>query len=89
MTELFFTILGWAGSALLVLSLLQTRIERLRWLNLLACVALVVYNFWLGSWPMVAMNAALVVINFVNLLRLRSAERPKRADDTTTVLAEQ
>lgn len=66
-----FEILGWAGSILLVFSILQTRIVRLRWINLSACVVLLVYNLWLPSWPMVAMNAALVTINVVNLVRLR------------------
>lgn len=86
MTDLLFTIVGWAGSALLVVSILQTRIERLRWLNLVACVILVVYNLWLASWPMVAMNAALVAINMVNLVRLKRTDRvaprpPAGADD--------
>ncbi|WP_431075527.1 YgjV family protein [Microbacterium phyllosphaerae] len=74
--DLVFEILGWAGSLLLVISILQTRIVWLRVLNLAACVVLLVYNFWLPSWPMIAMNAALVAINVVNLVRLRSATVP-------------
>jgi hypothetical protein len=35
--DLFFDILGWAGSLLLVISILQTKIDRLRWLNFAAC----------------------------------------------------
>ena len=37
-------ILGWGGSALLVYSLLQSRLLRLRVLNLAACVILTVFN---------------------------------------------
>lgn len=73
--DLWFDILGWTGSLLLVISILQTRIDRLRWLNLAACAVLIVYNAWLVSWPMVAMNAALVAINLYNLVRLRKAKR--------------
>lgn len=56
-------ILGWGGSALLVYSLLQSRVLRFRVLNLAACVLLVVFNALVGVWPMVGMNAVLCVIN--------------------------
>jgi hypothetical protein len=55
--------LGWAGSALLIYSLLQARVLRFRVLNLVASVVLVVFNAVLGIWPMVAMNAVLAGIN--------------------------
>ena len=55
--------LGWAGSALLIYSLLQARVLRLRVLNFIACVILVVFNGLLQIWPMVAMNVALAGIN--------------------------
>jgi hypothetical protein len=67
-------VLGWAGSALLVYSLLQTRVLRFRVLNLTACVVLIVFNAVLGIWPMVAMNVALAGIN-VWFVRRLLAER--------------
>jgi hypothetical protein len=70
--------LGWAGSALLVYSLLQARVLRFRVLNLTASVVLTVFNALLGVWPMVAMNAVLAGINiwFIRKLVLQ------RHDDT-------
>jgi len=65
-----WSIIGWGGSALVVLSLLQTRILRLRVLNLVGCVILVGFNAVVGVWPMVGMNAVLAVINVVYLWRL-------------------
>jgi hypothetical protein len=65
-----WSIIGWGGSALVVLSLLQTRILRLRVLNLVGCVILVAFNAVVGVWPMVGMNAVLAVINVVHLWRL-------------------
>lgn len=56
-------ILGWGGSALLIYSLLQTSILRLRVLNLVSCVILLAFNWLVGVWPMVGMNAVLVAIN--------------------------
>src|SRR5688572_17891562 len=70
--------LGWAGSALLVFSLMQARVLRFRVLNLLACVVLVAFNAAIEVWPMVAMNAVLCAINayyLVKLLRDRHDER--------------
>lgn len=67
-------LLGWGGSALLVFSLLQTRVLRFRVLNLVACVILVVFNGLIAVWPMVGMNLVLSGINLwfiVGMLRDR------------------
>ncbi|MFC0624987.1 hypothetical protein [Kribbella deserti] len=64
------SIIGWSGSALVVVSLLQTRILRLRALNLIGCVVLVGFNAAIQVWPMVGMNAVLAVINVVHLWRM-------------------
>jgi len=81
--------LGWFGSALVVYSLLQARILRLRVLNTVACGILIVFNALIGVWPMVAMNVVLCGINLffiVRMLRERGDERayavlPVREDD--------
>ena len=70
-------VLGWGGSALLVFSLIQASVLRLRTLNLVACVILLVFNAMIGVWPMVGMNAVLAAINvwfIVKLLRERHDE---------------
>lgn len=61
---------GWAGSALLVFSLLQARVLRFRTLNLVACLVLVFFNAMIGVWPMAAMNVVLAAINVYFILRL-------------------
>jgi hypothetical protein len=81
--------LGWFGSALLIYSLLQARILRLRVLNTVACLILIVFNALIGVWPMVAMNVVLAAINLffiARMLRERGDERgyavlPVREDD--------
>ncbi|KGN34824.1 hypothetical protein N802_01895 [Knoellia sinensis KCTC 19936] len=62
--------LGWFGSALLVFSLLQARILRLRILNTIACLILTVFNAAIGVWPMVAMNVVLAAINLFFIARM-------------------
>ncbi len=66
--------LGWGGSALLVLSLLQTRVLRFRALNLVACLILLGFNALIEVWPMVGMNTVLAAINIWFLVAL-SRER--------------
>lgn len=66
----WLSLFGWAGSALLVVSLLQTRILRFRLLNLCASLSLIVFNALVGVWPMVGMNIATATINVVMVRRL-------------------
>ena len=54
-------LIGWAGSALLVWSLLQARILRLRALNLVGCLVLIGYNAALSVWPMVGWGPVLAI----------------------------
>jgi hypothetical protein len=72
-------VVGWAGSALLVWSLLQTRILRLRVLNLLGCLVLIFFNGALRVWPMVGLNVVLAVINLVYLRKLLATRHDERA----------
>lgn len=70
--------LGWAGSALLVWSLLQARLLRLRALNLIGSLVLLVFNALIQVWPMVGLNAVLAGINvfyLIKLLRTRHDEK--------------
>lgn len=71
-------VVGWAGSAVLVVSLLQTRVLRLRLINLVGCVVLVGYNAVVGVWPMVGLNVVLAVINVVYLWRMLRTRHDER-----------
>lgn len=61
---------GWVGSALLVWSLLQARVLRLRAINLVGCLVLIGYNGALRVWPMVGLNVVLALINMYYLRKL-------------------
>ena len=78
-----WSIIGWGGSALVVVSLLQTRILRLRVLNLVGCVILTGFNAAIEVWPMVGMNVVLAAINAVHLWRLL---RHRHDDEAYAVL---
>jgi hypothetical protein len=76
-------IVGWAGSALLVYSLMQARVLRFRALNLVACVVLTGFNAALEIWPMVAMN---VVLSLINAWHIRALLRTRHDEAVYHVL---
>ena len=77
-------IIGWLGTGLVVLSMAQQRITRLRILNLAGAAILTVYNLILGVWPMVALNAALSVIQLYHLNLLFRSRHDAAAYDVVT-----
>jgi hypothetical protein len=72
-------VVGWAGSAILVVSLLQTNLHRLRWINLVGCLVLIGYNAALGIWPMVGLNVVLSAVNIWHLVRAARDRHDGRA----------
>ncbi len=80
--------LGWGGSALLIFSLLQSRVLRFRVLNTVASVVLVAFNALIEVWPMVAMNAVLGLINLVFIARLLRERHDEAVFDAIEVGAD-
>jgi hypothetical protein len=78
-------LLGWGGSALLVYSILQTRLLRLRTLNLVASTSLLVFNALIEVWPMVAMNAVLASINTYFIVRMLREQHDEAVFDVIEV----
>jgi len=76
-------IVGWAGSALLIYSVMQARVLRFRVLNLAASAILAGFNAALEIWPMVAMNIALCGIN---LWHIRALVTTRHDEETYDVL---
>jgi hypothetical protein len=70
MTRTVLEIIGWLGSALVIVSLAQARVLRFRVLNLAGAALAVVYNVALAIWPFAAMNAIIAVIDLYWLRRL-------------------
>jgi hypothetical protein len=78
-------IFGWCGSALLIVSLLQTRVLRFRLLNLCASVSLVIFNALVGVWPMVGMNLATSSINIWFISKMLRERHDEAAFDVLQV----
>lgn len=81
-------VVGWTGSAVLVVSLLQTRLLRLRLINLVGCLVLLVYNAIVEVWPMVGLNVVLALINVVYLWRMLRTRHDRRSYAVVEVRAD-
>jgi hypothetical protein len=60
---------GYLGSALVVTSLLMTRILRLRVISLMGAMAFLTYGVMIGSVPIIITNVVIVIINITYLWR--------------------
>jgi hypothetical protein len=68
---LVLEIIGWVGSALVVVSLMQARVLRFRWMNLAGSVIATAYNAVVGIWPFAVMNGVIAIIDVYWLVRLQ------------------
>ncbi|RAX18851.1 MULTISPECIES: YgjV family protein [unclassified Actinomyces] len=78
-TRTVLEIIGWIGSALVVISLVVANQRTFRGLNLTGSLIATAYNVVLGVWPAVGMNATIALIDLYWLLRLRGTA-PLTAD---------
>lgn len=68
-------LIGYLGSALVVVSMLMTSVVRLRIINLMGSAIFTVYALLIKSYPTAAMNLFLVGINIYHLVRLLKAQK--------------
>ena len=69
-------IIGYIGSALVVVSMLMSSILRLRIINTIGSVISCTYALIVGAMPLALMNACLIVINLYNLYKLTKTKKP-------------
>ena len=82
--DVWIEVFGWIGSGLLIVSLLQGKMLRLRVINSIASAMLVFYNVLVETWPMVAMNAAVIVINAWHIWKITRERRAALAPEAAT-----
>ncbi len=74
----WWEIIGWTGSALVVVSLVVPSIRKFRTLNLAGSLIATVYNVAFGIWPYAAMNAVIALIDLYWLVRLAATKKAYR-----------
>jgi len=67
--------IGYAGSALVAVSLMMSAVVRLRILNLAGALFFAVYGALVGALPVLLVNVFIVVINAVHLARMLRGRR--------------
>lgn len=63
-------LLGYAASVLVAVSLMMSRIVRLRVINLVGSLAFTIYGVLVGAYPVAAVNAFIVLINLWFLAKM-------------------
>ena len=68
-------LIGYFGSALVVVSMLMTSVVRLRVINLIGSAIFAAYALIIRSYPTALMNIALMAINIYHLVRLLKEQK--------------
>lgn len=66
----FYELIGYAGSALVAISLTMKSLVRLRFVNLVGALFFISYGFLIKAFPVVFMNTIIVGINVYYLVRM-------------------
>ncbi|NYI58958.1 YgjV family protein [Cellulomonas soli] len=82
---MWLEIVGWIGSLLVIVSLMQARVLRFRVLNLVGAVIATAYNAIVGIWPFAVMNGVIAVIDVYWLARLQRERHDDKAYEVVEV----
>ena len=72
--NIYLEMFGYVGTALVLLSMMMTSVVKLRLLNMAGSVISMTYAVLCGAWPVVFLNAGLILINLYRLLHLRRTD---------------
>ena len=67
--NIYLELVGYVGTALVLLSMMMTSVTKLRWLNMAGSVVSMFYAYMCGTMPVFVLNLCLAVINGVQLVR--------------------
>ena len=73
--KVMLEIFGYLGTAVLLLSFAMTDIKWMRAVNMIGCIISVIYAICVSNMPTVVLNAAVFVINSVQITRLLISEK--------------
>ncbi len=73
--DIWIEVLGYIGSAMVVISMLMTSVVKLRIINGIGSILSGTYALIVGSFPLALMNVCLIVINIYNLHMLLKSKK--------------
>lgn len=68
--NVFYEIIGYTGTALILLSMMMTSVAWLRIVNMTGSVFSMIYGALCGAWPVFLLNLCMIAVNLVQLIRL-------------------
>ena len=76
LSGLYLEIFGYIGTALVVISMLMTSLNKLRIVNICGSIISLIYSLLVKAYPIAIMNLCLILINTSHLIRsyIRSKE---------------
>ncbi len=72
--NIYLEVFGYIGTALVLISMMMTSVVRLRVVNMFGSVVSMIYAVLCHTWPVVLMHVGLLLINGVQLLRIRKGK---------------
>ena len=75
--NIYLELFGYLGTALVLLSMMMTSVVKLRIINMTGSVISSIYAALSNTWPVVLLNLGLIIINTVQLLRLKRRSKTK------------
>lgn len=70
MNSMIYELIGYLGSALVLISFMMTSVVKLRLFNMVGSVITMIYGFMIQAYPTVLLNGVLLIINLVQLVRV-------------------
>lgn len=74
-TAMIFEIIGYIGSALVLISFMMVSVFKLRVINTLGSLFCVIYGLLIHAYPTVVMNVALMAINIYYLIKMFNTQK--------------
>ena len=77
--KVLLEILGYIGTALIVISMMMSSVTKLRIVNMSGSVITTIYSALSGAWPIVFLNVSLFLINGYHLVK--DAKNKKKTEN--------
>ena len=71
-TNVVFEIVGYLGSAFVLLSFLLKDIKKIRLINIVGAAFFVFYGIYTETWATAFMNLALIIVHIYYLIKMRT-----------------
>lgn len=76
--RIILELIGYAGTAFVLVSMMMTSVGKLRVFNLCGSVLSMVYAYATATWPVFVLNLCLTVINSIQLYRLHHPKKEEQ-----------